>query len=142
MAPQFCSALQVEEVDEFAGTWRLLAPLGYDSAVLGRLLTVPAGFVTDFASVPRLPIIYLSEGGKGNRAAVVHDWLYTSQAVDRATADAVLREALLASGYSAFTAGVFYAAVRAGGASHWKLPNQPQTHAVAVAMTIAANAGG
>lgn len=125
----FVTPLRVEEVDEFGGLWELLQPLAYDSDLLGRI-EVPAGFVTDFASVPRLPVIYLTEGGKGNKAAVVHDYLYTvgsaTGKVTRLQADQVLREALLASGYSAATAGVFYAAVRVGGGSHWKAPNVPQ----------------
>lgn len=131
---QFLSPLRVEETDEFGGLWTLLAPLTYRSDVLKRDVTVPAGFVTDFASVPRMLGMYDLEGGKCNKAAVVHDWLYSTQMVDRKTADQVLREAILASGYSGFTASVFYAAVRAFGGSHWKADNQPQTDAVAAAM--------
>jgi hypothetical protein len=133
----FLTTLDCRETDEFAGLWTLLAPLAYDSGLLGRIVTVPAGFVTDFASIPRLPFVYLAEGGKGNRAAVVHDWLYSSQAFDRATADQVLREALIASGYSKVTAGLFYAAVRVGGGSHWTEPNNPQPVHVIEAMQAA-----
>lgn len=122
----FLTPLDCREVDEFGGLWELLAPLAYDSEILGGMVSVPAGFITDFASVPRLPFLYLSEGGKGNKAAVIHDWLYSSQSVDRKTADSVLEEALIASGYSSFTAGIFYAAVRVGGGSHWTEPNNPQ----------------
>lgn len=131
---KFLTTLQVEEVDEFAGTWRLVATLFYKSDLLGRVLTVPAGFVTDFASVPRILGVYDLEGGKCNKAAVVHDWLYSTQGVTREQADQVLREAILASGYSAFTGGVFYAAVSAFGASHWTKPNVPQALPVDVAM--------
>jgi hypothetical protein len=124
---QFLTTLDCRETDEFGGLWTLLAPLAYDSEIVGGIITVPAGFVTDFASVPRyLPIAYAAEAGKGNKAAVVHDWLYSTQSVDRATADKVLREALIASGYSKVTAALFYAAVRLGGASHWNTPNNPQ----------------
>jgi hypothetical protein len=133
----YITPLQVEDVDEFAGTWRLTGPLVFVSDLLLRTITVPQGFVTDFASVPRLPVIYLAEGGKGEKAATLHDWAYSSQFVPREQADALLREALLACGYSAFTAGLFYAAVRMGGASHWKAPNVPQTPEVAAAMKIA-----
>lgn len=131
---RFLSPLRVEEVDEFAGTWRLTEPLAFDSEVLGRVVTVPAGFVTDFASVPRILGIYDLEGGRCNKAAVIHDWLYSVQCVDRETCDKVLREAIRASGYSAITAGLFYAAVRLGGASHWTQPNVPQSPDVAAAM--------
>jgi hypothetical protein len=146
---QFLSPLKVEEADEFAGTWRLLAPLIFRSDVLKRDVTVPTGMVTDFASVPRILGVYDLEGGKCNKAAVVHDWLYSmgsaAGGVDRKTADAVLREAIIASGYSEFTASVFYAAVRTGGASHWDKDNVAQpmdvnANMLAVAATM--RAGG
>lgn len=141
---EFRTPLRVEETDEFGGIWTLLEPLRYYSDLLKRDITVPQGFQTDFASVPRLLGIYDLEGGKCNKAAVVHDWLYSTQCVDRATADAVLREAILASGYSAFTAGVFYAAVRIGGGSHWRADNLPQAddvNATMIATTALMRAG-
>jgi hypothetical protein len=131
---RFLTDLDVREVNEVGGLWKLLAPLDYESDLLGKTVVVPADFVTDFASVPRLPFVYLTQGGKGNKAAVVHDWLYSTQAVDRKTADQVLREALAASGYSGFTAWLFYAAVRVGGGSHWDAPNVGQEPAVAALM--------
>jgi hypothetical protein len=136
---RFLSALDTRLVNEQKGLWALLHPLVYFSDTLGRTVTVPAGFVTDYASVPRLPLVYLAAGGKGDRAAVVHDWAYSTQMVDRATADAVLREALLACGYSPMLAGAFYAAVRAFGASHWNAPNQPQP---AIVANVMPDAGG
>jgi hypothetical protein len=94
-------------------------------------VVVPKDFITDFASVPRLPMFFLMAGGKGKRAAVVHDWLYTvgtahPGTITRLQADQVLLEAMLASGYARVTAGMFYAAVRAGGSSHWQGENVPQ----------------
>lgn len=131
---KFLTSLDVRDVDEFAGLWELTAPLAYDSELLGKVIVVPSGFVTDFASIPRLPFVYWAEGGKGSKAAVVHDWIYSAQSVDRKTADQVLREALLACGYSRITANLFYAAVRAGGGSHWNEPNNEQSEAVEAAL--------
>lgn len=74
--PAFLTPLRVEQVSEAAGTWRLLEPLCYVSPIFGGLIVVPAGFVTDFASVPRLPFSYWLFGGVGQAAAVVHDYLY------------------------------------------------------------------
>jgi hypothetical protein len=95
---EFLTPLRVEETDEFGGLWTLLAPLRYRQRSLGRVITVPAGFVTDFASVPRILGVYDLEGGKCNKAAVVHDWLYSmgsiAGGVDRKAADQVLREAM------------------------------------------------
>ena len=43
-----------------------------------RLITLPRGFVTDYDSVPRLPLAYWLLGGKRHKAAVVHDFLYSN----------------------------------------------------------------
>lgn len=57
-------------------------------------ITVPVGFVTDFASVPRLPLTYLIAGNTGHWAATVHDLLYRWGVVSRKDADIVFKEAL------------------------------------------------
>jgi hypothetical protein len=128
---RFLTDLSATEIDEFANLHRLDQPLDYWSDILQQLVRAPAGFITDKASIPRIPLVYDAEGGKCDKAAVIHDLLYTLGSaglmkIDRATADAVLREAILASGYSQFTAAVFYAAVRMFGESHWKTPNVEQ----------------
>lgn len=54
--------------------WRLLDPLVYEGNT--DRWVVPAGFVTDFASIPWWARWALSPTGKHNRAAVLHDFLY------------------------------------------------------------------
>ena len=102
-------------VDEEAGRWKLDTPLVYYSEVVGGEITVPAGFDTDFASVPRVPIIYLLYANRGRRAAAVHDYLYRTGQFDRATCDAVFREALLATDYGVVVSLAMWAGVRVGG---------------------------
>jgi hypothetical protein len=138
LMPEFKDKLRTEE-DEFSGLHTLLEPLRFWSKVLQAVVTVPAGFVTDYASVPRLPVVFLLVGGKGNRAAVVHDLLYTLGStypgtVTREQADAVLREAMLATGYARVTAEAFYRAVRWRGESHWHADNVDQPEHVTQAM--------
>ncbi len=87
----FLTPLRVEWVDP--RTWRLLEALVYESDRLGRAITVPGGFCTDFASVPRLPLAYLVAGGRATRAAVVHDYLYQTHEEPRDVADDVFEEA-------------------------------------------------
>jgi len=112
---QFLSPLQVEQIDK--DDWKLLAPLRFYSAVLDREIIVPKGFVTDFASVPRLPFIYWFTGGLAQAAAVIHDWLYRTETafLTRAQADAVLAEAMAASGYWKIRSWFMWAGVRIGG---------------------------
>lgn len=93
-------------------TWQLLFDLIYQSDHLGGLVTVPAGFVTDFASVPRIPVAYLLAGGEANEAAVVHDYLYHSHTVPRADADAVFREAMGVTGQPWWRRQLMWAGVR------------------------------
>lgn len=55
--------------------WILDAPLIYESDLVGRI-EVPVDFQTDFASVPRLPIIYSLFGDRAHREAVIHDYIF------------------------------------------------------------------
>ena len=98
--------------DDDVPTWKLLDPLVYSSDILGRDVEVPAGFVTDFASVPRAPVAYFLAGGEGNRAAVVHDYFCQTKEVPRRVADDVFYEALIASGVDAWRAGAMFIAVQ------------------------------
>lgn len=108
------------------GTWQLLAPLVYESKVAAQTFVVPADFVTDLASVPRLPFAYLLTGGLAHGAAVVHDWLYTTHLIDREKADAVFHEAAIACGVSAWQAWLMWAGVRVGGGGSWDAPGAQQ----------------
>lgn len=81
--------------------------------------SVPAGFITDFASIPRLvwniispedPIILM--------ASVGHDHDY-SIGVDREVADRRMRQAMLDAGAPAWKAWLVYQCVHRFGASHW-----------------------
>lgn len=75
--------------------YRVLEPLVYQSDIAGAV-SVPAGFVTDLGSVPRLPVVYWLFGDAFQWAAVVHDYLYSAASGPvgtRKLADAVLLEA-------------------------------------------------
>jgi hypothetical protein len=126
---KFLTDLEVRQIEDTSeqgrGTWRLLAPLRYQ-ADNGFVYEVPVGFVTDFATVPRIPLIFDLDGDRGNLAGTLHDWLYTAPhpVASRAIADSMLREALLAQGCPSWVAWTFYIGVRIGGASHWQT-NQP-----------------
>lgn len=98
--------------------YRLLSPLVYHSKLFGTIVA-PHGYVTDLASVPRLPFAYLLAGGKASEAGIIHDWLYSSHQLTREQSDAVLREAIMVMGYSKTLANTMWLAVRVGGSSHW-----------------------
>lgn len=119
------------------GTWKLLAPLVYASDRLGDTITVPTGFITDFASVPRIPIAHLLAANCGHEAAVIHDWLYTTHQVPRGKADAIFEEALLVGKEPAWRAWLMWAGVRIGGGGPYKAAGQKQLPHVADALAFA-----
>ena len=112
----FLTSLDVRYLDD--NKWVLLAPLVVVAA--NRLIRVPAGFVTDFASVPRIPFAFMLFGNVGHRSATVHDYLYSTGQVSRADADAILKELLQAEGAGTIRANLMYAGVRVAGGSHYK----------------------
>ena len=117
MRAQFLDPLQVERTAY--GRWRLLADFRYYSALLGRIVTIPQGFLTDFASVPRLPLMFWLVGDTAHPAAVVHDYLYRTRASSRAVADAVFREAAELGKEPAWRVWCMWAGIRAGGWWTW-----------------------
>lgn len=106
--------------------WTTLQPLRYRRG--DRTVVVPRRFITDLASVPRLPIAWLVAGGRGNRAAVLHDFAYqfsvllyeddgkrSEVRISRRGADRLFREALKAdplAGTNPVTRFVMWSAVR------------------------------
>jgi len=121
---QFKSKLEVELVDQQAasgrGKWKLVKPLVFQSDIAGQTITVPAGFITDFASVPRFPsFIFSVFGDIAAEATTVHDYLYdmTPKILGRKMSDEILREAALASGTPHWKAMGLYLGVRIAG---WK----------------------
>lgn len=112
-------------VAEGRGTWKLIAPLEYQ-ADDGTVYSVPIGFITDLASVPRIPLLFDIFGDRADLATTLHDWLYSIDPVtgrhpvaDRETADKLLKEAALSQGCSIEVAEALFLGVRAGGESHW-----------------------
>jgi len=94
------------------------SPLVYVSELLDTIIEVPAGFETDLASVPRIPIIYELWGNRAHREAVIHDYLYRYDSIPlvaRPIADAVFREAMKARGVSWWIRWPMWAGVCLGG---------------------------
>jgi hypothetical protein len=70
--PGFNSQLNI--VADGPATWVLTVPLVW-TGTKGDTFVVPAGFVTDFATVPRFLHWEVAPYGAYTRAAVLHDWL-------------------------------------------------------------------
>lgn len=120
---EFITELEVKALQETEGgrsLWQLVRPLVYQSDILKEPVYVSEGFVTDFASVPRVPVVYLFMNDVGQPAAVIHDYLYRFHPCTRAEADAVLDEALKVLGVSWWRRKSMWAAVRLAGWGAYK----------------------
>ncbi len=115
----FASPLQLEWID--GHDWRLLSGFTYSTTIgdLGTII-VPAGFVTDFASVPRGLWNLFPPTGTYGKAAVIHDALYRMSGVRRDIADQVFLEAMGCLGVSWLTRHTIYSAVRTFGRGAYK----------------------
>jgi len=83
------------------GDWILVQPFTYHVGAKdsGYTITVPAGFETDFASVPKI-FWFLPAWAWIHKAAILHDWLYKckelfGEPVSRAMVDLIYLEAAL-----------------------------------------------
>jgi hypothetical protein len=122
----FLTPIRAEKV-LFKEIWVLLKDFVYHHAPSQYLpddftVTVPKGFYTDFASVPRLPVIYRKYGNTGHEAALIHDYLYRKDSeplVSKDTADRVFYDALVEMGLSERHAAVMYDGVVIGGKSSY-----------------------
>lgn len=97
--------------------WVIQSDLLYDSDLIGKIC-VPAGFETDFASVPRIPIAYTLFGDRAHRESAIHDYLYRIDSfpvVERSQADDVFLEAMEVRGKGFFVRRMMWLGVRAGG---------------------------
>lgn len=105
--------------------WQLTSPLIYQDTAHGTI-TVPTGFVTNFASIRSLRVVasplYGTLVGYGNAACTVHDFLYAGSSLSRKECDDVLYRALRAEGVARWRASLFYIGVRVGGRGYYNSP--------------------
>lgn len=86
-------------------------------------IRVPKGFKTNLASVPRLFWPLIGPFGKWTMAAIVHDYLYDKECVNKFTrkeADLVFYEAMRYHHVNTITARVMYYMVRLFGKGSYK----------------------
>lgn len=124
----FLDPLRLEDID--GQHMRLLSDFRYRISKRDGTVHASAGFVTDFASVPRIFWTMLPACGAHNRAAVTHDWLYARRAIEmpdgsirtptRAECDWIFLVALKDCGVGWPLRNLMWLAVRSpGGAYVW-----------------------
>lgn len=83
-------------------------------------IEVPAGFETDFASVPRYFQWLLPSVGRYGKAAVLHDYLYYTGIGTKAKADYIFYEAMGVLKVPKYIRNIMYYAVRKFGQGNFK----------------------
>jgi len=131
----FLTELVTECVDDLAcdgrGIWKVMKPFQYRSDVLGRTIKIERGFLTDYASVPRLPLLYLLFGDTAHKSAVIHDWLYHHHEIcNEQTANKVFFEAMKVEGIPAWRRFGLYLGVKLGGKSSWEEDGGKKGHTI------------
>lgn len=121
MNPQANNGLPVVLCLEADGTTvvRTLRALYYRTAI--GLITVPADFRSDGASMPRFFWRLIGHPFQMQylREAILHDWLYRTQPCSRALADRIFYE-LLAGKVRSWRRRLIYRGLRLGGWIAWR----------------------
>ena len=88
----------------------------------GKRFEIPAGFIFDGSSIPRLLWQFFPPSyAPAWEAACYHDWCYAFayRQVSKRFADDAFRDIMLRQGASPWIARIFHAAVRIGGRGGW-----------------------
>ena len=102
--------------------WRTLREFTYflGNELSYESITVPEGFVTDFASVPKGLWNIFPPDGIYSQAAVLHDYLYQKKIYSRKKSDQIFLEAMEVLGVSLWKRRIMYRALRMFGWYAWK----------------------
>jgi hypothetical protein len=104
--------------------FRLLDSFQYELGT-GLIIEVPAGFETDYASVPRFFWRLLPPWGQHGKAAVLHDFLYRqASGVSKVVADAVFVDAMSSLGVPWWQRMAMFWAVALFGRSSYRWDSQ------------------
>lgn len=83
-------------------------------------IQIPKGFVCDGASVPRFLWAIFPPFHRWTDSAIIHDFLYKTQFIDRKICDKIFLDCMLEDGVNKIVAYLFYYNVRVFGKFAWK----------------------
>jgi hypothetical protein len=115
-SPKFLVVVPYYENGKWDGkNWITLTKIVF--TVNGKRYTIPSGFVTDFASIPRFARITINRIGKPVMAYIIHDWLRTNkdQVLPTKQCDEVLYKLSRDLGESWYTSKKVYYSLRSFG---------------------------
>lgn len=105
-------------------TWVIREEFQYDVGAKGSgdSVIVPVGFVTDFASIPKIFWSLLPNWGPYGKAAIIHDYLYFSHNRSKKEADNIFYEGMLVLNVPKWKASLIYQCVHLFGEGSYKKP--------------------
>ncbi|EEM1818480.1 DUF1353 domain-containing protein [Salmonella enterica subsp. enterica] len=104
--------------------WRVYEPFEfYLSDDESDVIEVPAGFITDLATVPRIFWMLLPPDGKYAKAAIIHDYLYDNALRSKKEADLIFLDGMTVLGVPKWKRMVMYLAVRVFGRGSYSEQN-------------------
>ncbi|EBQ9424332.1 phage tail protein [Salmonella enterica subsp. enterica serovar Potsdam] len=108
---RFTTPATLEMLDHYL--WRIHDPFEfYLSDDNSDVISVPAGFITDLASVPRIFWTLLPPDGKYAKAAIIHDYLYDNALRTKKEADRIFLDGMTVLGVPEWKRTIMYYAVR------------------------------
>ena len=108
---------------EFISNKKAVLLQDYIYSINGYDIKVFRGFITDGASVPKSLQWLYNPFGKYIKAAVIHDYLYSTYnntGINRTLSDKIFRHIMKETGVDSRIVRKFYAAVKYFGATSWK----------------------
>jgi hypothetical protein len=117
----FESPLRIEATEKTISgrpIYKVLEKFSYEVGGKGSgiYIDVPAGFYTDFASVPRFLWFIFQPDGQHGKAAVIHDYMYRKRCkFSRILADAIFLDAMRTLKVPLWKRYMMYLAVRVFG---------------------------
>lgn len=97
------------------GLFAVHEPFHYDVGFKGNeadRVTIPVGFVTDFASIPWFARAFIPVSGRVSKPALIHDRLLEADPRPKREIDRIFCEAMEVAGISKFMRTIMYLAVR------------------------------
>ncbi|EDQ5930015.1 DUF1353 domain-containing protein [Salmonella enterica subsp. enterica] len=120
---RFTTPAILEMLDRYE--WRIYEPFEfYLSVDNSDVIAVPAGFVTDLATIPRIFWSVMSPDGKYAKAAIIHDYLYDNALRTKYEADLIFLDGMTVLGVPKWKRTIMYWAVRLFGRGNYTNKSQ------------------
>lgn len=115
---RFTTPAILEMLDDYR--WRLVEPFEFWLTDEPEdVISVPAGYVTDLASVPRILWAIFPPHGRYAKAAIIHDWMYDNGLRTKREADRIFLDAMKVK-VPAWRRLMMYCAVRLFGRGNYE----------------------